>query len=232
MTTTSAPPRARPRVPLVSVLVGICAVACADPEPSFHGGSGERHAPAEAASAPRPPSPAATEPPAPAPSAPPAVPTTEDPRTSYAHAAALFAADPSPASWPAARPWLERACTGGVAEACTGLAATYGPEGDLPDEARAAPLLSRACELGDAWGCTNYGTRLAGGRGVPADPVAALAAYRRGCDLGDGVGCSNAASSLWNGRAGPPDPEGAVAMAERGCALGDAMSCAAAAAPY
>jgi hypothetical protein len=148
------------------------------------------------------------------------------PAECYRRAGAALAGGVSAAAWLRARPDLECACDGAIAEACGALGASYESDGAEPrDDERASALFKRGCELGDAWGCTNYGTSLSKGRGLPRDLAESHRVYRRGCDLGDGIACTDAAVQLGLGRLGAPDLAGAKALFRRGCDLGDQPAC-------
>lgn len=85
---------------------------------------------------------------------------------------------------------FSRACLAGVASSClyaTGLSDSEGlATHDLP---RAAALLDQGCKLGDAIACQRRMARRFIGRGVPAEPEAALTELQRTCDAGLDVAC-------------------------------------------
>jgi hypothetical protein len=91
----------------------------------------------------------------------------------------------------------------------------------------AAELEARAClEHGAGETCAAAGSRVAGGRGLAADPLRALDLYERGCAAGDARCCllgGDLASSLGDA---VPDPERGSRFYRRACEGGDATGCA------
>jgi TPR repeat protein len=140
-----------------------------------------------------------------------------------AQAAALLAADPR---HPDAAEALSCACDGGVAEACTRLAAAH-RDGAAPDLDASLARYRQACDLGDGAGCNGVGAALTAGWGVERDPAAAHAAFERGCraEAPSARACSNAGNDLFTGRIGRQDFAAAADRFDRGCRLGDAPSC-------
>ncbi len=88
---------------------------------------------------------------------------------------------------------FSRACLAGVASSClyaAGLSDSEGlPTHDLP---RAATLLDQGCRLGDGCACTRRMARRAIGRGIPADPEAALTELDRACHANVESACHSA----------------------------------------
>jgi rhomboid protease GluP len=88
-----------------------------------------------------------------------------------------------------ARTFLERACRGGLSEACTHLGLTYEEDAGLPDPGRALSLFETACQGGSAYGCRKLGIALWHGRGTPSDREQALILFMRACQAGDQRSC-------------------------------------------
>jgi len=126
---------------------------------------------------------------------------------------------------------LERACTGGSAEACLERAEqllTDLPEGIAVTEInalahRTRPLYLQACKLGSAEGCGALSSSYYDA------PVARFEAARRGCKLGSAVGCFNQYSAMKSGEGTEKNPDDAVDVAVRACRAGKAKLCSAAA---
>ena len=115
----------------------------------------------------------------------------------------------------------EKACTGGVAAACTTLA--YGIFDR--DKAGAAKHLGRACELGDGPACTRLGSMHWAGQGVPTDSTRAYSLSMQGCEKGDPRGCFAVAACHKSGQCAEKDEAKATAFMKRACDGGDKTAC-------
>ncbi|MBK9033346.1 MAG: sel1 repeat family protein [Myxococcales bacterium] len=122
---------------------------------------------------------------------------------------------------------FERACTDGLAAACTSLAfAHYAARGAPWDPGRARALYQRGCDLGDPWGCANLGELIELGVGSPPDPAAARARYQASCGDDVSPGCGRLAAAI---ERDDHDVAAARALYLRGCDDGDPAACAGAA---
>lgn len=90
---------------------------------------------------------------------------------------------------PRARSLLERACSGGVAEACLGLARFYMVEPQSSGTPKAAQLYRQACDGGVQEACRTYGVLLLTGSGVPRDVATGQEFLHRACAAGDQPSC-------------------------------------------
>jgi serine/threonine-protein kinase len=125
-----------------------------------------------------------------------------------------------------ASPLLDKACTGGSAEACKDLGNLYHDGNTGPkDYSRAAALYSKACNAGYALGCTNLGVMYHNGDGVAPDDTRAAALYSKACNAGDALGCSNLGSNYWNGRGVPQSDTQAASLYSRACDANNAIAC-------
>jgi TPR repeat protein len=86
-----------------------------------------------------------------------------------------------------AAPLYHRACTLGIASACTNRAAGMmsTQPGDSADLVCATRTFKLTCEADDPWGCTMYAFNLSRGIGTRTDLRAALAALKRSCKYGE-----------------------------------------------
>ncbi|MCP4808813.1 MAG: sel1 repeat family protein [Proteobacteria bacterium] len=112
--------------------------------------------------------------------------------------------------------YLQKACTGLHAEACTDL-------GDVLVETeaggRALRAFERACDLGDGEACNRYGVVIVDGLGgVEQDWWQGEAWFRRSCDLEWGWGCKNVADRL-------EESAEKARMLSKACQLGVAEAC-------
>ena len=92
----------------------------------------------------------------------------------------------------------ERACKQGWADGCTRLAGVHfaasGGDRDMP---KAVAALERACdELGSTTACSDLGTILRQGDGVPSDPVKGRAYLDKACDGGYRDACARAGALM------------------------------------
>lgn len=98
--------------------------------------------------------------------------------------------DPSRAARAAV--FLEKACEGGVDNACNSLGVLYARgRGVKKDEVRAAALYQRACSGGSLIACSNLGSAQLDGRGVEEEIELAITNFKRACDGGYAGGCNH-----------------------------------------
>jgi serine/threonine-protein kinase len=125
-----------------------------------------------------------------------------------------------------ASPLLDKACTGGSAEACKDLGNLYHDGNTVPkDSSRAAALYTKACNAHIGVSCTNLGAMYHNGDGVAQNDVRAADLYSQGCDAGDAIGCTNLGNSYWNGRGVPQDDSRAAALYAQACNTGNGAGC-------
>jgi serine/threonine-protein kinase len=125
-----------------------------------------------------------------------------------------------------ASPLLDKACTGGSAEACKDLGNLYHDGNTVPKNiSRAAALYSKACSAHIGVSCTNLGVMYHNGDGVAQDDSKAAALYYQGCNAGDAIGCTNLGNSYWNGRGVPQDDSRAAALYTQACNTGNGAGC-------
>lgn len=121
----------------------------------------------------------------------------------------------------------ERECSGGSADRCRRLAATYAfGEGVTQDETRAVGLYQHACDMGDASACLFAGQAHEYAHGVPKNDEKAEALYARSCELGWPAGCFNEAIMFENGRGVPADRTKAADLYQMACTAGSKTACA------
>lgn len=116
----------------------------------------------------------------------------------------------------------ERACAGGVGEACHNLGVVFvdGADDVEADPARAVAGFDRGCALDFAPACGQLGAALTFGAGVPADRALALAAFQRGCRGHDGPSCFGLGRGLLEA-----DPPAARGVLHQSCELGVGPAC-------
>jgi len=132
----------------------------------------------------------------------------------------------APRSPDKARARYEKACDGGLPQACSGLAAKleYGQLGEA-DAGQALGLYRRACDLGEGYSCMVAGRRLIEGRGVDRDVLAGLDVWRRSCEAGSLLTCRELADAYDRPDLMKPEPKRAAALLERLCAADYGASC-------
>ena len=111
-----------------------------------------------------------------------------------------------------ARTLLDKACAGGVTEACADLALALDEDGQKADAPRAASLFERACAAGSErhMSCRQAGFLYAEGDRIPADKPRAARLLDNGCALGDDWCCFKLGTMLTAGDGIPADrPRGA-----------------------
>lgn len=125
-----------------------------------------------------------------------------------------------------ARARYQKACDGGLAVACSGLASKL-EDGQLgtPDAGQALNLYRRACDLGEGYSCMVAGRRLIEGRGVTRDVLAGLAIWRRSCDAGSLLTCRELADAYDRPDLMKPEPKRTAELLERLCAVDYGASC-------
>ena len=122
-----------------------------------------------------------------------------------------------------ARRYLERACTGGVADACFELGELCGREDCA--QSRAAYYFGQACDRNSVDGCVQYANYLVDGRGLPEDAGFAAKLYRDACESDRGSACLELAELYRTGRGVARDVSEAAALERRACELGDPKGC-------
>jgi TPR repeat protein len=100
-----------------------------------------------------------------------------------------------------AKRFYQRACDGGLVQACHRLVPYSAPETKAQLYKRMEELLTKRCERHDSRGCIYLGSLFEDGEGVPKDAVRAASFYRRSCEGETPQRCLELASGL------PPFPE-------------------------
>lgn len=109
---------------------------------------------------------------------------------------------------------LEKACDGGVIDACHELI-------DVVDDKRAAALLAKLCEASDKSSCDQMIKTTAAN-----DPKAALALAEKRCDAGDFDQCGELGRTLLSGNdTTDADPTRALALLTKACDAGEWRRC-------
>ncbi|QSQ22551.1 carboxypeptidase regulatory-like domain-containing protein [Pyxidicoccus parkwayensis] len=127
----------------------------------------------------------------------------------------------------AARPMLEKSCSGGEPMGCFLLGEIHSWMGSPPhDEPRARTFYEQACERGVVRGCSRLGSSLVGdeelSKGVSKKDLArAKALLTRGCTGGDGEGCSRLGSLALAEK----NPPAACEAFKKGCDADSASAC-------
>lgn len=111
----------------------------------------------------------------------------------------------------------ERACSGGVGNACKNLGWLSG--NDESNLARAREFYGKACELNDSDGCRMYAFYLGEGKGGPIDKAQSLLIAAKGCDLGHPIACANLA--VYHGK----DYPAVLDANRRACELDHGVAC-------
>jgi TPR repeat protein len=120
---------------------------------------------------------------------------------------------------------FEKACSGGIAAACSNLAMSYRTGfGVERDDKRAAALFKQACDGGHLLGCRNLGLAHLTGDGVAVDAARARELFGFACASGLDLACTNFAMALRDGVGGDKDVERAVQVFSKAC-TGDAAAC-------
>jgi tetratricopeptide (TPR) repeat protein len=123
----------------------------------------------------------------------------------------------------------DRACKGGLTDACDnldnlGLHYAEGA-GVQEDESHAVALYEEACDGGNLWGCTHLGDSFARGKGVRKDGARAVALLQRACDGGLAAGCSNLGLLYQYGQGVEKDEDQAIRFFQRACRRGERTGC-------
>jgi spermidine synthase len=122
---------------------------------------------------------------------------------------------------------LDRACAGGIGDACydLGFLAQHG-RGGPADAAKAAVLFRRACDEGVLGACNDLGVAYETGRGVARDSQAALTLLRHACRGGLAAGCFDLGAVYEAGAGGDRSPVEAAAAYKAACDRAYAPACA------
>ena len=113
--------------------------------------------------------------------------------------------------------YYERACKGGLPEACANLGAMYEEGWSVPvDLAKAREYYQRTCSERTAVGCTDLGYLYEYGRGVAKDYNVARRAYERACEASD-KGCNELGCLYSAGHGVVRDVKRAAALYSRAC---------------
>ena len=127
-----------------------------------------------------------------------------------------------------AHPLVERACMGGILDACTVVAENFelgrGVPVNLP---HAAMLFRDVCARGEGVACFQLGNMIWEGRGAERDSGQANEFFIRACDANVGAGCNNAGRYYAQRKVFPEhDRKRAFSFYERACLMDDAVGCA------
>ncbi|WP_181881518.1 tetratricopeptide repeat protein [Helicobacter sp. MIT 99-5507] len=126
--------------------------------------------------------------------------------------------------------YYKKACSGGVALACSNLASIYdnGTENIPQDRFMASELYMVGCNGGDVFACNNLGYMYANGLGVEKDYFKSLQYYKFACDAGSSLGCYNLGllSNTYNVFGLNKDKLGLLDLNYIACNQGDLIGCA------
>lgn len=93
----------------------------------------------------------------------------------------------------------EKACTGGITEACAQAAYLYEEgKGVSRNHKRALALNTTACDAGSPNACNNLAVLYGNGKAGPRDLDQSLALFEKSCKLGNQVACKNVESARWD----------------------------------
>jgi hypothetical protein len=126
-------------------------------------------------------------------------------------------------SWSMPGPSGSPAESGGSAASGDPVLAAYA----AGDDVGGTRILMDGCRQGDAESCLWLGFAYERGRGVPADPAAALRAFATACDGDSAIGCAALGRMYLDGSAGgQPDPARALPYLKSACDHAYAFACA------
>jgi uncharacterized protein len=95
-------------------------------------------------------------------------------------------------NYKSAKPKYEKACAGGISEACFTLARMYElGQGAPEDESKERFYYAKSCDLGDVFGCNNAGAMADDGEGGPSNYLDAKDYYQKACNGGRYIACHN-----------------------------------------
>ena len=121
---------------------------------------------------------------------------------------------------------INKACAGGVAEACTsqGIMQMSG-HGTAQDETAAFALFDKACAAGDMYGCTMLASRYLGDESTPAEISRGLGLLGKACDAKVAVACSFLGTIYAEGRLAPRNAAEADRLLGKACGLQNKIAC-------
>ncbi len=122
--------------------------------------------------------------------------------------------------------YYQRACDGGIHEACARLARMYEDgRGVEADQNHATRLYTRACDAGVMPACTRAGAHYFYGQGVIRSLGRARMLFGKACMAGHARGCTWLARFYKGGVGVPVDAKVGRALFLHACALGDEQAC-------
>jgi TPR repeat protein len=122
-------------------------------------------------------------------------------------------------------PELERACTGGAADACGYLGWLYSnPKALGEDFPKAAAWAAKGCDAGDQDSCTRHAWATLRGEGVPRDEAKGVAALDALCTAGQFPACTRLGVAL-AGKQTARDLARAKVLLARACTGGEQDAC-------
>jgi len=114
--------------------------------------------------------------------------------------------------------YYERACTGGIGEACLGLGeAPLGATDGHPDASRVRAAFDAGCKARSRDACRMLAASFGPDSALPPNAVEERAAYSRACAVNDQPSCHALGDMQIKGRGGPVDVRGAMASYEGAC---------------
>ncbi len=121
---------------------------------------------------------------------------------------------------------INKACAGGVAEACTsqGILQSTG-HGTAKNESAAVALFDKACAAGDMYGCTMLGSNYIDGAYVPQDISRGLGLFAKACDAKLAQACSLLGTIYAEGKLAPRDTAAADLLLGKACGLQNKNAC-------
>ncbi|HEY0190648.1 MAG TPA: tetratricopeptide repeat protein, partial [Kofleriaceae bacterium] len=122
----------------------------------------------------------------------------------------------------------QKACDGGVLEACRNLGVMLRDGRGVPvDLARAGTLLDKACKARIPQACTAAGDLDAfrAIKGGNANYREMFAHYKQGCDAGDPTACRQLGVAYLEGKGLSKSPSAAAVWLERACMPDDPIAC-------
>lgn len=121
---------------------------------------------------------------------------------------------------------LDKACNGGIMDACERVGDMYYNGSGIPkDQAKSAGYYRRACDSDLLTSCLNAGHQYFLGLGVAKDVNTAAWYFQRGCDGGVGAACYNLATAYATGMGVAQNMVKAKIYLKRGCDARVEKSC-------
>ncbi|MGA9670559.1 MAG: serine/threonine-protein kinase [Terracidiphilus sp.] len=119
-----------------------------------------------------------------------------------------------------------KACDGGDAKACAGLAQWYEQTNTVSDgDEKAVTYYSKACDGSFGPACRKLGLKYLLGNGATRDNPKSIALLGRACDLADFEGCDTLAGIYHDGKGVPVNDKKAGVLYSKACAAGDDFGC-------